>query len=83
MHMLFNEETQAWEKDITFANDANVKFAMNDNWSVSWGGVNGDPLSYDNLTQYNGKDLSVPAGSYKVELFLSYEGNNKVVFTAK
>ena len=56
---------------------------MNDQWAVSWGGANGDPALYDNLTQYGGKDLNAPEGdgTYKVQLYLSYEGNNKVVLT--
>ena len=56
---------------------------MNDDWAVSWGGANGDPAAYDNLTQNQGKDLNVPEGegSYKVQLYLSCEGYNKVVLT--
>ena len=58
---------------------------MNDEWTVSWGGANGDPSSYGNLTQNGGKDLNAPEGDgvYEIKLYLSYEGNNKVVFTKK
>ncbi len=83
MHMNYNTSEGCWEIDYTFADNSNVKFAMNDDWSVSWGGANGDATNYSDLTQNGGKDLSVAAGSYKVKLYLSYEGNNKVVFTAK
>ena len=81
MHMTYNQTTGAWEGRLILSKSADVKFAMNDDWAVSWGGANGDPASFDNLTQYNGKDLAVEAGTYSVQLFLSYEGNNKVVFT--
>jgi hypothetical protein len=59
------------------------KFAMNDDWSVSWGGANGDAASYDLLTQNNGKDLDAPAGdgTYNVKFYLTCEGKNKVVLT--
>ena len=50
---------------------------------MSWGGANGDASNYGNLTQNNGKDLSVAAGKYLIKLFLSYEGANKVTFTPK
>ncbi|MBR1720237.1 MAG: DUF5115 domain-containing protein [Phocaeicola sp.] len=83
MHMTFNSEEGAWEGTLTIDADAEVKFAMNDDWSVSWGGANDDALAYDNLTQYNGKNLNVAAGTYDVKLYLSYETNNKVVFTKK
>ena len=54
---------------------------MNDAWTVSWGGANGDPTAYDNLTQNGGKDLNAPDGDgvYSIKLYLSYEGANRVV----
>lgn len=82
MHMTYNAEANTWEIDYTFAEAANVKFAMNDDWSISWGGANGDPTYFNNLTEYNGKDLSVAAGSYHVVLSLACEGKNAVTFTA-
>jgi len=80
MHMTYNQSTGAWEAPLSLNADAVVKFAMNDDWAVSWGGANGDPTAYDNLTQYNGKDLEVKAGTYRIELYISYEGKNRVVF---
>ncbi len=80
MHMTYNQSTGAWEAPLSLNDDAVVKFAMNDDWAVSWGGANGDPTAYDNLTQYNGKDLEVKAGTYRIELYISYEGKNRVVF---
>jgi hypothetical protein len=59
-----------------------MKFRMNHDWAISWGGANGDATAYDNLTQNNGKDLDLTEnGTYFVQLFISYEGNNKVVIT--
>ena len=54
---------------------------MNQDWTISWGGANGDATAFDNLTQYSGKDLEVSGGTYLVQLFINTEGNNKVVLT--
>ena len=82
-HMTYNSAEGCWELTTTLTNG--FKFAMNDEWTVSWGGANGDPSSYGNLTQNGGKDLNAPEGDgvYEIKLYLSYEGNNKVVFTKK
>ena len=79
-HMTYNKGEGCWEIDYTFAEDAEVKFAMNDDWSVSWGGADGDGSNYGNLTQYSGANLNVAAGTYKVKLYLSCEGKHKVEF---
>ena len=78
--LTYNTETGAWEITTELA-AGNMKFRMNHDWAISWGGANGDPAAFDNLTEYNGKDLAVEAGTYKIQLFISYEGNNKVVMT--
>ena len=82
-HMTYNKEENCWQIEYTFAEQTSLKFAMNDDWTVSWGGANGDASNYGNLTQNNGKDLSVAAGKYLIKLFLSYESANKVTFTPK
>ena len=81
-HMTYNVDGGYWEATLNLDSNG-FKFAMNDDWSVSWGGANGDPAAYDNLTQNNGKDLDLPngAGTYNIKLYLSYEGANKVVLT--
>lgn len=82
-HMTYNREAGCWEATLKLT-DNGFKFAMNDAWDISWGGANGDASSYGNLTQLGGKDLNLPAegaGEYKIQLYLSYEGANKVVFT--
>ena len=78
--LTYNTETGAWEITTELA-AGNMKFRMNHDWTISWGGANGDPAAFGNLTEYNGKDLAVEAGTYKIQLYISYEGNNKVVMT--
>ena len=78
--MTYNPETGAWEVVTTLADGA-MKFRMNHDWTISWGGANGDATAFDNLTQYSGKDLEVSGGTYLVQLFINTEGNNKVVLT--
>ena len=80
MHMTYDQGEGCWKITYTFGADAQVKFAMNDDWSTSWGGADGDGSNYGNLTQYSGANLEVPAGTYTVKLYLSCEGNNKVEF---
>lgn len=71
MHMTYNTTEKCWEITTNLTNG--FKFAMNDDWSVSWGGANGDAASYDLLTQNNGKDLDAPAGdgTYNVKFYLT------------
>lgn len=79
--LTYNQSTGAWEAtDVALS--GGVKFRMNHDWSVSWGG-NGSGSAFDNLTQNNGANLSVEAGTYDIQLFISYEGANKVVLTKK
>lgn len=79
--LTYNTESGAWEV-VTELNAGAMKFRMNYDWAISWGGANGDPKAYDNLTQNNGKDLDITeAGTYKIQLFITHEGNNRVVIT--
>ena len=79
--LTYNKETGAWEGTTALSAGA-MKFRMNHDWTISWGGANGDPTAFDNLTQNDGKDLTLAeAGTYKVQLYIAYEGNNKVVVT--
>lgn len=81
--MTYNRETGAWEVTTTL-NAGAMKFRVNHDWTWSWGGANGDPKAYNNLTYNSGKDLDLDAsGTYFIQLFISYEGNNKVVITSK
>lgn len=80
-HMTYNVEQGCWE--ITTTLKDGFKFAMNDDWTTSWGGANGNPDSYELLTKNDGKDLNVPSGEgvYKVQLYLSCETKHYVVLT--
>ena len=82
-HMSFDLEEGCWTIDYTFAEQTSLKFAMNDDWTVSWGGANGDASNYGDLTENNGKDLSVASGKYRIKLYLSCEGSNRVAFVPK
>ena len=79
--MTYNKEKGCWEATAE-VNANGFKFRMNHDWAISWGGANGDGKLYSNLTQNNGANILVDAaGTYKFELYLSYEGANKVVIT--
>lgn len=78
--LTYNQETGAWEAVATL-NAGEMKFRMNHDWAVSWGGANGDATNYGDLTQNNGANLQVAAGTYLVQLYIQYEGANKVVLT--
>ena len=80
-HMTYNATEGCWELTTDLTNG--FKFAANDDWTISWGGAKGNSEAYDNLSQFDGKDLNVPNGDgkYKIQLYLSYEGANRVVLT--
>lgn len=79
--MTYNKEAGCWEATAE-VNTNGFKFRMNHDWSISWGGANGDGKLYSNLTQYDGANIIVnEAGTYKFQLYLSHEGANKVVIT--
>lgn len=72
--MTYNSETGAWEVEIDLAADE-LKFRANDAWDINWGG------DVDGLTQ-DGANIAIDvAGRYKIELYITYEGAHKVVFT--
>lgn len=80
--MAYNKETGAWEATATL-NAGEMKFRVNHDWTWSWGGKK-DGTDYTNLTYNNGANLELASGgTYLIQLFLSYEGNNKVVITSK
>jgi hypothetical protein len=55
---------------------------MNHDWSTAWGGTwnNG---KVNDLTENNGANIKVPAGTYDIKVSISYEGANKAVFTKR
>lgn len=85
-----------WESDVNMTYDkaekawtwtgnlvaGELKFRANDDWAISWGGANDDAYNFNNLTEFNGKNLKIEeAGNYTIKLYLTYEGNHKVVLT--
>ena len=82
--LTYNKESGAWEaNNVVIGTTGSLKFRMNHDWSISWGGANGDGSNFDNLTQNNGTNLNVEAGTYDFKLYLSCEGKNHVVITKK
>ncbi len=60
-----------------------VKFRANADWVINWGGTGttaGDVTTVEGMTQ-DGANISLAAGTYDIELTLSYDGNHKAVFT--
>ena len=80
--LTYNKETGAWEVTATL-NAGEMKFRMNHDWAISWGGANGDGTNFGDLTQNGGANLQVAAGTYLIQLYIQYEGANKVVLTAQ
>lgn len=80
--LTYNKETGAWEVIATL-NAGEMKFRMNHDWAISWGGANGDGTNYSDLTQNGGANLQVAAGTYLIQLYIQHEGANKVVLTAQ
>ena len=80
--LTYNQATGAWEVTATL-NAGEMKFRMNHDWAISWGGANGDGTNYSDLTQNGGANLQVAAGTYLIQLYIQHEGANKVVLTAQ
>lgn len=82
--LAYNTESGAWEaSNVTLDVTGGLKFRMNHDWTISWGGANGDGSNFKNLTQNNGTNLNVEAGTYDVKLYISCEGKNYVEFIKK
>ena len=74
IEMTYNIEAGCMEVTTELA-AGEFKFRANHDWAINWGG------SFDNLTQ-DGPNLSVAeAGTYKVQLFLSYAGKHYCTLT--
>lgn len=82
--LTYNKESGAWEaNNVKIGKTGTLKFRMNHDWAISWGGANGDGNNFQNLTQNNGTNLNVEAGTYDFKLYVSCEGKNHVVITKK
>ena len=70
--MTYNKDEGCWEATATIDSDTELKFRANHDWAINWGG------DVNNLTQ-DGANLIVSAGTHTFKLYLSYQGNNRVV----
>ncbi len=70
--MTYNKDEGCWEATATIDSDTELKFRANHDWAINWGG------DVNNLTQ-DGGNLIVSAGTHTFKLYLSYQGNNRVV----
>ena len=78
--MTYNTTEGCWEWTGALS-AGEFKIRMNHDRTISWGGT-ASGTDYSNLTYNGGKDLTVAeAGTYKVQFYLTYEGNNKLVIT--
>ena len=73
VEMTYNTTEKCWEATTTVT-DGGLKFRMNHDWAVNWGG------DTNNLAQ-DGANISVSAGTYKFQLYLSYAGKHRAVIT--
>ena len=73
LEMTYNQAEGCWEA-TTDEVSGEYKFRVNHDWAINWGG------SEDNLVQ-DGSNLTIEAGTYKFQLYISYAGNHRVVIT--
>jgi hypothetical protein len=71
VEMTYNVEGGYWEC-TTGEVSGEYKFRANHDWGINWGGTE------DNLTQ-DGSNLNGDGGTHTYKLYISYEGNHKVV----
>ena len=73
LEMTYNQAEGCWEA-TTDEVSGEYKFRVNHDWAINWGG------SEANLVQ-DGGNLTIEAGTYKFQLYISYAGNHRVVIT--
>ncbi len=74
--LTYNTSTGAWEYTGAL-NAGEMKFRMNHDWAISWGGAD-----FNSLTEHNGANLQLAeAGTYAIQLFISHEGKNYCTVT--
>ena len=72
--LTYNQSTGAWEISCVL-NKGDFKIRANHDWNLNWGGT------LDNLVFW-GNNLSIAQpGPYKVEVFLTYDGNSHATVT--
>ena len=74
LELTYNQSTGAWE-GIYVLNTGEFKFRANHDWMLNWGGT------LDSIVDW-GANLSVASpGPYRVQFFLTYNGNSHAVLT--
>ena len=72
--LTYNQNTGAWETYMVL-NKGEFKFRANHDWTLNWGGTLDDVVE-------GGNNLSVASpGPYRVQFFLTYNGNSHAVLT--
>ncbi len=72
--LTYNQGTGAWETYMVL-NKGEFKFRANHDWTLNWGGT------LDSIVDW-GANLSVASpGPYRVQFFLTYNGNSHAVLT--
>ena len=72
--MTYNQDTGAWETYMVL-NKGEFKFRANHEWTLNWGGT------LDSIVS-DGANLTVASpGPYRVQFFLTYDGNSHAVLT--
>ena len=74
--LTYNQEAGCWETEAELG-AGEWKFRANHDWAINWGGSEND------LNQDGANLQLAEAGTYKVQLFLSYAGKNYCTVTKK
>lgn len=76
--LTYNASDNAWEaNNVNIPTSGGLKFRVNHDWTYSFGGT------LDALTEYNGANINVDAGTYDVKVYLDYNNHSHATFTAK
>ena len=72
--LTYNTATGAWEGRCEIPDGVMFKFRANDGWDINWGG------DMNNLS-FDGGDMQYAAGTYFIQLYITYEGDFHAIFT--
>lgn len=72
--LTYNTQTGAWEGRCTIPDGVMFKFRANDSWDTNWGG------DLNNLS-FDGSDMSIAAGTYFIQLYITYAGDFHAVMS--
>ena len=74
VELTYNQDTGAWEISCVL-NKGDFKIRANHDWNLNWGGT------LDNLVFWGNNLTIAQPGPYKVEVFLTYDGNSHATVT--